>query len=390
MEHRMRFLFMAGWLSVISGCVTDESEATSSGSGAGVQSDAEPALPLRAGYGSWIYSDIDGSQCRDGSPAGVGINRGSANKLLIYLEGGNWCLDESTCAANPSDTSAYVSLLGIATGALGIFDRSRFENPVRDWSFIYVPYCTGDLHAGANPEGMVPGVGPQKFVGYRNMQVFLKRIVATFPNVSELVLTGTSAGAYGAVFTSVLVQRAFPRVKVKLVADSGVPLSHAAYARCLQQRQLDYWAIDRTFLADCGAACPHADDYGLDYMAFVAASFADRTSGWMDSAGDKLLRSILGTGEKECSVPLDWANEGIERARYTAALLELRQGLAQFPNFGSFVPDADNHTWLFGYLPGVSGDVYVDRAGGVRAIEWFADLVHDKPRGNLGDIPFGP
>jgi len=39
----------------------------------------------------------------------------------------------------------------INTGALkwpGIADHSNAANPVKEWTHIYVPYCTGDLHWG--------------------------------------------------------------------------------------------------------------------------------------------------------------------------------------------------------------------------------------------------
>ena len=43
---------------------------------------------------------------------------------------------------------------------------------------------------------MVPGVTePQQFVGYRNMQKFVARIVPTFKDeVNQVVITGASAG----------------------------------------------------------------------------------------------------------------------------------------------------------------------------------------------------
>lgn len=31
----------------------------------------------------------------------------------------------------------------------GVFDLANPRNPVADWSFVYVPYCTGDIHSGS-------------------------------------------------------------------------------------------------------------------------------------------------------------------------------------------------------------------------------------------------
>jgi len=56
-------------------------------------------------------------------------------------------------------------------------------NPVADWSYIYVPYCTGDVHGG-NATGSVPGVtGTQDFAGYTNVTQYLARIVPTLRSV---------------------------------------------------------------------------------------------------------------------------------------------------------------------------------------------------------------
>jgi hypothetical protein len=32
----------------------------------------------------------------------------------------------------------------------GLLDRTNPQNPVRDWSMLFVSYCTGDMHSGSN------------------------------------------------------------------------------------------------------------------------------------------------------------------------------------------------------------------------------------------------
>jgi hypothetical protein len=32
----------------------------------------------------------------------------------------------------------------------GLLDRANPQNPVRDWSLLFVPYCTGDVHSASN------------------------------------------------------------------------------------------------------------------------------------------------------------------------------------------------------------------------------------------------
>src|SRR5262249_7224863 len=142
------------------------------------------------------------SVCRDGSEAGFFVHTGSANKLLIYLEGGGACSNDHFCAYNPSNVNQSLSgdgstvigsafgvaatrqQPGVYTGGVpsGIFDFANTGNPVKDWNQVYVPYCTGDVHAGTKQNGVVPGTltTPQQFVGSNNMELFMSHIVPTF------------------------------------------------------------------------------------------------------------------------------------------------------------------------------------------------------------------
>ena len=75
-------------------------------------------------------------------------------KLVLFLEGGGACWDELTCyslqtAANITTGFGEPQLrkrMGSVSG--GLFDRASATNPFKDASFVYVPYCTGDVHAG--------------------------------------------------------------------------------------------------------------------------------------------------------------------------------------------------------------------------------------------------
>ena len=93
---------------------------------------------------------------------------------------------------------------------VGILDRTNAANPVKDWSFVYVPYCTGDFHGGNNVT-TVPGASgpPQHFVGYANVGMYLDRLVPTFHNATRILLAGLSAGGFGAVFNYARVAEAF-------------------------------------------------------------------------------------------------------------------------------------------------------------------------------------
>ena len=64
-----------------------------------------------------------------------------------------------------------------ASGAPSVghaLDRARATNPFRAASYVFIPYCTGDLHAGSNV-ATYDVLGPRKFahVGRRNVEALL-------------------------------------------------------------------------------------------------------------------------------------------------------------------------------------------------------------------------
>src|SRR5690606_4374057 len=106
--------------------------------------------------------------------------------------------------------------------------------PFAEWSYAYVPYCTGDVHAG-DRDGVDVGGAVRTFRGYRNMTRYLERLVPTFPNVQRVLLTGVSAGGFGSAFNFAQVKNAFGQaVDVVLVDDSGPPMGSEFVSPCLQ------------------------------------------------------------------------------------------------------------------------------------------------------------
>jgi hypothetical protein len=339
--------------------------------------DARPLIPtdgepLQAAEGQWTYLEFPNTQCRDGSPAGLAVSlHGGSKKLMIFLEGGGVCQDPATCLINPANTSDQR-----AVQHDGVFDRKNAQNPVKDWNFVYVPYCTGDMHAGANPQGMVANVGPQKFVGYLNLQKFLERVVPTFPGVTDVLLTGVSAGGFGASQSAPMVQRAFPDVKVRVVSDSAPQLSKAVIPECLQDIYRTDWELEQTYLAECGADCPNKSDFLQDYALFVAKTFADRASGLIESSRDRTVADYFGIGSNGCTGVLYLTP--VPGDTFQAALLALRDALAPYPSFSTYFPAGTQHMWLN------DPSFYTSSAGGVKLVDWFGKIAVNQVPGNSG------
>src|SRR5689334_11709107 len=44
--------------------------------------------------GEWVWHDVPGAICANGTPTGLGVNQGTGDRLVIYMSGGSACLDE--------------------------------------------------------------------------------------------------------------------------------------------------------------------------------------------------------------------------------------------------------------------------------------------------------
>lgn len=79
-------------------------------------------------------------------------------KVVVFFEGGGACWDAVTCSL-PRLPGVPPQLAGVYKQEIpasddptvldGLFNLSNPANPVKDWTFVYIPYCTGDVHLGS-------------------------------------------------------------------------------------------------------------------------------------------------------------------------------------------------------------------------------------------------
>jgi hypothetical protein len=291
----------------------------------------------------WVYVPIDGAQCLNGTATGIGVNLGTSGDLVIYMEGGGACFNDGTCrhVAHPDGWGPDAFDANIAPYNIGLFDRVDDHNPFHDATYVFVPYCTGDVHAGSKPDGM----GGRAFVGYGNVGHDLDYLIPKSKDVTRVILAGSSAGGFGALMNYDRTQTAFGTTPVLLLDDSGPPLEDSVMTPCLQQMFRDAWNLDAALPADC-AACRQADGGGLENaLPFLADKYADRRLGLVTSTRDGTIRSFYGYGYPDCvagaSDPL------MPEDVYAGGIAELRdQKLADHPNFRIYSKDSAEHVWL--------------------------------------------
>jgi hypothetical protein len=291
----------------------------------------------------WVYVPVDGAQCMNGTPTGVGVNLGTSGDLVIYLEGGGACFNDGTCphVSHASGWGPDDFDVNIAPYNIGIFDRLDEANPFHDATYVFVPYCTGDVHAGAKPDGM----GGRAFVGYANVGHDLDMIIPQSKDVRRVILAGSSAGGFGALMNYDRTQKAFGTTPVYLLDDSGPPLGDMYLTPCLQQMFRDAWNLDAVLPEGC-ADCRNPDGGGLsNALGWLADTYPDRRFALVTSTRDGTIRSFYGYGYPDCVTGAD--GFPMPEDAFAAGIAELRdQTLTSHENFRVYSKDSGNHVWL--------------------------------------------
>ncbi|MGH7434618.1 MAG: pectin acetylesterase-family hydrolase, partial [Polyangiaceae bacterium] len=301
-------------------------QALTPGQGDSVPGDAGIASPA-----GWDFHQ--GGTCRDGSPAGFFVHFSStgSDRLFIYLEGGGACDSATFCSHNPANIQTVFGggaasqgqtiggSLGFAsTGQVpytptpaqgltpayspGLFDFTNADNPFKDWNAVYVPYCTGDVHFGTRDDvdipgdGVLPALPHQHFVGHLNLQSYIARIVPTFPKLSQVLLTGASAGAFGAGLNYAMVQDSFGSVPVVVMMDSALPFRVKYLPACLQKKWRELWGFDDALPKDC-AECFDDDGSGLtDIVYYLLHKYAGARVAAVTTMEDEIIRLFYAQG----------------------------------------------------------------------------------------------
>lgn len=276
--HRSAVAAAALVVSLLPGCSGGDtpghsSKATSAGGAGGTP----PVLgdPIDAPASEqWVWVPIEGTQCADGTEAGVGVNFTSQSReLVVWFQGNGVCYDATSC-------SLFASLLtGMGpdpldhlwwgdknTNHLGIFDRTDPANPFRADNFIAFPHCGVDGHT-ADKDSTYPPAPTVHQHGYGNVTHALPRILATFKDATRVVVAGFSAGGIGAGANYHQIATGFEGLGMPspfLIVDAG-PILRPPFAGPNATASLHAgWGLDQTIDKWCGP-CP-TEGYHTGYQ----------------------------------------------------------------------------------------------------------------------------
>jgi hypothetical protein len=197
----------------------------------------------------WYWVPIDGAKCRHDTDTGIAVRfRPDSDKIVITMQGGGACYSGASCGANVSEygladfqdsaDDAASTIKGKLYEGIWKLSSSSTADPVPNpatpnkagdnYTEIWVPYCSGDMHVGASANTSVSGVtGLQNFQGAKNTDLYYRYLVdQLIPRVRQpkvhVVLAGLSAGGFGASLTAGKLRAMLPaNTTMTLFSDSA-------------------------------------------------------------------------------------------------------------------------------------------------------------------------
>jgi hypothetical protein len=258
----------------------------------------------------------------------------------------------------------------------GIIDPGLPNNPVTDDTFIFVPYCTQDLHWGAgnnvtyHPDGRVEvnegadilvydeglettlsAVNPSDsrvntsetlwHNGMQNSMAVLDYMFAQFPKPGRVLVTGCSAGAYAALAYGAKIKEHYSNsTKVVVVPDSGMGAVTADFART----GLGFWGIECAMQA-CGlrqglSGLMRKSHTMSSLWKFITSTYPDIAVGHFTSTGD--FSQVDHYHEMRLEINAS-TSRAVSKADWKINVLGLLSSMASYPNFASFVTGGTGH-----------------------------------------------
>jgi hypothetical protein len=190
-----------------------------------------------------------GARCGNGSPYKIFVNLSpNTRNVQIFMEPGGVCFNYEQCAGktawgafNPEGVpDNYTSLLSYTNGKLNVSTTGALESPIyqriplttnqrlkmQDWTTIYMPYCSGDVHLGDNSKVYTSADGKatrvQHYSGVQNVMATLGWARTNLPRPAQVFLHGQSAGSVGSDAQKVAVRTVLnPSFRQFNMHDSG-------------------------------------------------------------------------------------------------------------------------------------------------------------------------
>ena len=323
-----------------------------------------PKLEGEPEIGKWYDVPVEGALSSDGSEWHGIFRKGKENKVVVYFFGGGVSITPETSEGGTKFfATTMIAQDFVAQGGIG---SSADDNPFKDWSFIVIPYATGDFHAGT---GIYEGEKTVYHTGYNNYSAFVEQIKPYVGEPDTLLVTGFSAGGFATSLLADDVIDRFPSAgNVTVCVDSSLLLYDGWHETAVDLWKSPSEISDRlttnNIVLDSLTAlyekrgdsvkilfdCSYRDDTLMQYQSYIDTGRMDKTRELGDNFQQDLKEMVTALQEN-------------------------------IPNVGiyiwSYKEDADTHNTQHTII---SSNIF-DRLGNDRSVgEWIFDAVNGDVR----------
>lgn len=338
---------------------------------------SQASAPPAAAPSDWL--DVQGMRCGDGTPTGIAISRGRSDAVLVYLAPGGACWSATACNADVKRFGRgeyeLARIFHVERGS--VLDRTLAGNPFAEWTHVFIPYCTGDVHAGDSVQPYGGPAGTWEHNGWRNIEAAVSALTVNLPLPAELVVAGSSAGGFGALAAYALVRDTWDpsgAISAALLDDSGPTFVGTAIPEALLSAWWDAWGLDSTVGTRCPACAPRSRTGGQSDLSELWTVLAGDPRHARDRFG--LLSTIHDATMRDFFADPALAISSQKALEFQSNLDALAAKLATLgPNVASFRvggADAFRHPLLAGSQP-----TFLDSPEGPALLSWLSAMVLD-------------
>jgi hypothetical protein len=284
------------------------------------------------------------TSCARGGKYAFWTHVADPTRLVLFFEGGGGCFDERTCALGSTWFDDAVDAGDDPAYGGGILDLRDRRNPLRTWSWVFIPSCTGDVHLGDRRVRYGSVTVEQR--GWRNARAALEWAFRRFPKVESVFVVGCSAGSVGSAFHVPAVLDHWPHAEITQLGDSLAFVFHRPVS-------LTDWGAHAHFPAFFRIG--NRRFTMVEYLRALARAYPKHMFARFNHAGDDVQEAF-------------YAAVGGDPKDFEGRLRAAESNLKRLPNYRSYLACGDRHC----ILP--DSAFYSTTVRKVRLREWVADL----------------
>ena len=329
----------------------------------------EPAATDMAGWKA-VAGGYGTGCATDATPYEFYVHEGDPRRIAIYFQGGGGCWNSRNCGLDGQRTFENAIDDGDRpwvnkAGAGGILDAANPANPVHQFTIVYAPYCTADVHLGVRTERFETSDGKHLDIAYRglaNSQRVLDWVTQQYSDPQRVFVSGGSAGAIPSPIFAAQLARHYTKAQVVQLGDGA-----GGYRTNRLAPQLELWGATRALkhdplYSDLDVATANFEDF---YSR--AAPLPNLQLAQINSIEDRTQLFFLAQlgHEVKSLAPL-----------LSASIADLRKSN---PQLRTYTMPGAVHTVL------TRPDFYTAKVDDVALTKWLDDLVNGRKTANVGD-----